>query len=154
MHNNVSKFEESKRDISSIKQSVFKIVILTIITFYFYPPIWILKVRHTINNLNSNKKISSIIPIMFLVLAAIYLIAAFFEGGIEGISPSSAYVGYLSTLSNYLFYLLIIGNIVLLLQCFKIRRILLDHYGANLNISAWATFFLEIFYLQHKINRL
>ena len=115
---------------------------------------WILKVRSTINKLNSDRKIGATIPIIFLVIAAIYLISAFFEGGIEGISPGSVYVSYLSTVSSYLFYLLIIGDIALLLQCFKIRRILLDHYGANLNISALATFFLEMFYLQHKINKL
>ncbi len=149
MHNN-----SSSVDITSIKHSVLKIVILTVITFFFYPPVWILKVRPTVNRLNSNRKISATIPVVFLVIATIYLIAAFFEGGIEGISPGSVYVSYLSTFSSYLFYLLIIGNIAILLLCFKIRRILLDHYGPNLNISALATFFLEIFYLQHKINKL
>lgn len=149
MHKNYSRV-----DIVSIKQSVVKIVILFVITFSLYQPVWLLKVRLTINKLSSNIKISAAIPVIFLLIATIYLLVAFFEGGIEALSPGSLYLGYLSSLSNILFYMLIVCNISIILMCFQIRRILLNHYGANLSISAFATFFFGIFYLQHKINKL
>lgn len=60
------------------------------------------------------------------------------------------------------------GAVALLFQLFKVRRILMDHYSATRSgplsimvasqseaeLSGVATFFLGIYYLQYKINRL
>jgi hypothetical protein len=49
------------------------------------------------------------------------------------------------------------AGIVLLIQCFKVRRIFQqhfnDHLGRNISFSGVATFFFQIFYLQYKVNR-
>lgn len=145
---------ETNPNINCIKNSVIKLIILTFVTFTVYYPIWFLKVRTKINNLKSYKKIGSFIPIIVLILTAIYMILAFLEGFTEGFGPNIFHIEYLSIISDYLGYVLIAGDIALLIQCFKIRTILLDHYGDRISISIMATFFFQIFYLQYKINKL
>ena len=48
-------------------------------------------------------------------------------------------------------------TIIMIVQCFKVRRVFREHYNDHLRgdipFSGLATFFLGIFYLQYKINR-
>lgn len=154
MNNNFSEAATSAVDINLIKKSVIKIIFLTIITLSLYFPVWFLKVRPFINKLKSDKKVGSALPIIVIIMTSLYFIMLFLEGFIEGFNQNNLYIGYLSNISNFLEYSLIILDIGLLIQCFKIRRILLDHYDRKINISKIATFFFEIFYLQYKINKL
>jgi hypothetical protein len=62
----------------------------------------------------------------------------------------------------------LVAAVIMVVQCFKVRRMLLDHlaprqegmFSASIRFqyddlfSRMATFFLGIFYLQHKINGL
>jgi hypothetical protein len=62
--------------------------------------------------------------------------------------------------------ILLVAGLILVVQCFKVRRILLDHlaprqevmFSAGIRMqheelfSRMGTFFFGIFYLQHKIN--
>ena len=54
--------------------------------------------------------------------------------------------------------LALVLQVSVLIQCFKVRRVFMDHFNENLKKEikfSWpATFFFGIFYLQYKINRL
>lgn len=141
-------------NINCIKNSIVKIIFLTFITLFIYYPIWFLKVRKTINKLKSKKKIGSIVPTIVLSMTVAYIIISFLEGFMEGFNPDNIYNVYLANIPDYLNYLLIAGDICLFVLCFKIRRILLDHYAERISISILATFFFQIFYLQHKLNKI
>ena len=121
------------------KKSVFAIIILSIVTLGVYVPVWFLKQRNALNNLNSEKKINwdPYILLIFSIISIILIVPTIIIGG---------WVNIISDIINWAIAI----NIILL--SFSVRRILKEHY--NIDISGLATFFLSIWYLQYKINKL
>lgn len=123
-------------------------LLFSFVTHGIYVPFWFSNRKDSFNSLNSHEKISSI-PIVALLIASI--ISAISD--IFHIRP----VGFMATPAEMqinIIYALLNGFIavIILIQSFKIRRILNMHY--DIELSAVATFFFTIFYLQYKINRL
>jgi len=146
------------------QSSVLLTILLVFITFGFYYPVWFLTRRKALNNLKSPEKLS--LGVLVLVLGI--WSAIFVSGFILGILSEAGSRLNIRTWEIALRPMELVAGILLLIQCFKVRRILLDHaeaveqHGIFSSGLAWerresfspiATFFLGIFYLQYKINQ-
>lgn len=128
------------------KKSVVLMVILSIVTYGIYIPIWFLKGMAALNNLKSKLKVKKAYFIVVLVLAIISLLLLV-PPLMFGVSSSiGQMVDKIDSAVNLMF------GIAILAVSFDIKRILEDHFGIKL--SGIATFFFTIFYLQYKINEL
>ncbi len=145
------------------ESSILAMVFLTLITGGIYVPLWFFIRRKAINGLKSSDKLGIVGLSVVLAGYALTIIVGFVRNLNWG---SWANVGYLLTIIQP--PILLVSAIIVIVSCFKVRSILLDHLapreqsmfsaGARLQqddeISSLATFFLGIFYLQYKINRL
>jgi hypothetical protein len=127
--------------------SVPLLILLTVVTFGIYIPIWFLKRRKAVNNLQSKKKLGCTLFIFTIVVQCTALLYFFISltGELPEMSQDTRRgIDALIT-------------IPLLLQSFKVRRIFHDHFSVYFkggpHLSGLATWFLQIFYLQHKINK-
>ena len=82
------------------------------------------------------------------------------SGAFEGISEGINNPAFMNVAKGFEFADKIISLVVgltLLFQCFKVKNIFNDHYstlyGNNIKFSGILTFFLQIYYLQYKVNR-
>ncbi|HUU14300.1 MAG TPA: DUF4234 domain-containing protein [Terriglobia bacterium] len=144
------------------KTSVLRTVLLSLVTLGIYIPIWYLNRRRAINNLQSAEKLGRGVFILALSLWILdFFMSLIYVAMTEaGTKVSEASFDGLSRV------LQLSGAILLLIQAFKVRRILLNHNGvqqagmfsshlgmeADSSFSRVATFFLGIWYLQYKIN--
>lgn len=133
--------------------SVALLILLVLITFGIYYPIWFLKRLNAINNLQSKEKLGPGVFIFAIVGVSIVLLLGFISGSMERAGEIDTAGG----LDAFRSMLNLGVAIALLVQSFKVRRILHEHFNVHLQrgISfSWAAiFFFHIFYLQHKINR-
>jgi hypothetical protein len=141
------------------RRSVLLMFALTIVSFGLYYPIWFLRRRAALNRLDSPRKLQRWPFLCFIALAVVQtmLAIAFSPASFEqaiGAGPA-----LLLSLARFAV------GIVILVQCFFIKDILEDHLagpgdnlpGAMLSdrviLSGLMTFFFQMFYLQHIINR-
>lgn len=143
--------------------SVFGVILLTFLTGGIYQVIWFLSRRNALNNLHSREKLG--IGALSVALAAFI---ANFCFPIVGSIKWGSWVEAENTLGPLHPLILLVGGIIIVVQCFKVRRILLDHlapreegmFSASIRfqyeelLSRMGTFFLGIYYLQYKINGL
>lgn len=126
------------------KAPVILVLILALLTLGLYVPFWFLARREQLNALNSERKLGS--KGMFVFVLLLLLVSTFYS-----FSTDDAVAGF-GTMLGYL------CGIYLLLQTFRVRKILKDHFnahlGRNIYFSWLTTLFLNIYYLQYKINRL
>jgi len=134
---------------------VWVVILLSIASFGLYLPVWFLTRREVINQLRSRQKIGWGM-LAFLLLLQIAGVVALIVSARAGLSMEEPDVFAFG------------AWIVILIQSFKVRQILLDHFSAqesgpfsgtislqrDVSLSGVATFFFHIFYLQYKINRL
>ena len=143
--------------------SVFGAVFLTFISGGIYLPIWFMTRRKAFNQLRSPEKLGIFLPLVPL--------AGFIANVCIPIVGSIRW-GTLVEAENVLFplhvFVWLVAVVIMVVQCFKARRMLLDHlaprqegmFSASIRFqyddlfSRMATFFLGVFYLQHKINGL
>jgi hypothetical protein len=146
------------------RTNVVLMIGLTIVTFGFYYPYWFLSRRPMLNMLRSSEQIT-VIPfaLAILLLLANLLLAAQTQeaaAAAPGWSGGSG-AAVLATGVELSF------GVLLLVQCFKVRRMLAAHLAsapgaespAQTSVEAWVqsisvlgVFVLGIFYLQHVIN--
>ena len=127
-----------------IKETPVLLVFLFIIlTAGIYIPIWFLRRRQALNSLDAPEKLKAGVFVIVIILYSASLLLLFFtadEGGV---------LGRLIDL---------VATIVIIVQCFAVRRILDCHFNVvleqNVYFSGILTFFLGILYLQYMINRL
>jgi hypothetical protein len=143
--------------------SVFGIIIWSIISGGIYQPIWFLRRRKALNSLHSSEKVGVgglIVALIGFVASVCIPTAGSFIWG-SSVQAENA-LGPIHPL------ILSISGIIMVVQCFKVRRIMLDHlmprdegmFAASIRfqyddlLSRMGTFFLGIYYLQYKINGL
>jgi hypothetical protein len=139
--------------------SIITIAVLLTITLGLYYPIWFLQRRAQFNALQSKLKLSAT-PFMVSIVIGVLSLALSFSGryfkGLSVTQPDLANLGKILTYTSWGVLLVYLN--VLLLQCFKVKLILEHHFNDHLQrqvtFSAVGTFFLTIYYLQYKINRL
>ncbi len=144
--------------------SVLLTIFLTLITFWFYYPVWFMTRRRALNSLRSPEKLSLGVLGFIMVVWVVTLAISVAAGALEGAGGSSEAASWWANLSTPFE---LVGGVLILFQCFKVRRILLDHaetmerglfsagisFEQRTSFSAVATFFLGIWYLQYKINQ-
>ena len=143
--------------------SVLATILWTVLTMGIYLPIWFMNRRKALNNLHSPEKLGRAALIVALVL--------FVAGAclpIVGGARWGSWIQAENALGPLHPFFLSVAFIIMVVQCFKVRRILVDHlaprqegmFSASIRfqyddlLSTMGTFFLGIFYLQYKINDL
>ncbi len=144
--------------------SVPLVVLLGLVTFGVYIPIWILNRRKALNTLRSTEKLS---PWTLGGILAAFL--AYFGTSLStGLAQTTPVPDWVQPVEVAGRLTLFAAGLALLFQLFKVRRILMDHFvvessgpfsstislQSEAQLSGLATFFLGIYYLQYKINRL
>ncbi|MDH4179901.1 MAG: DUF4234 domain-containing protein [Armatimonadota bacterium] len=132
--------------------SVPLLVLLVMITFGIYGPVWFLKRLAAFNSLQSREKFGAGVFVFVIVVFSISLLLAFISGAIAdvdgGPTPLDAVIRLLD----------LVAGITMLVQCFKARRVIHDHYRGvlqrDVQISGVALFFFHEWCLQYVINRL
>lgn len=133
------------------KKSVLLIILLTLITYGIYQPIWFLKQKNAINNLKSKEKLTNTLFILVIILyavSALFLFIYLFPYD----TTSPLVIELIDNLIN------LTGAIIILVMSFKVRRILHQYFNVvlkrNIKFSKIYTFLFGIYYLQYKINRI
>lgn len=141
--------------------SIVGMCLLTLLTAGLYAPIWFLIRRRALNNLHSREKLEAW-PVFVALAALVASLCLPLVGSLKWgswVEVENAYPALHPAL-------LLVAGLTLIVQCFKVRRILLDHlaprqeamFSAGIRMqheelfSRMGTFFFGIFYLQHKIN--
>ena len=149
------------------RRSLILMIVLSIVTFGLYYPIWFLRRRAALNRLDSPRKLRLwpfVIVITWFVFQFIAGIAAGFIAGIAAGSalPERAIGARAALLLNVV--QLAVG-ILMLVQSFFTKDILEDHlvgpgdrvpnplFVDTVKLSGVMTFLFQIFYLQYVINR-
>jgi hypothetical protein len=146
------------------ESSVLLTILLVLITFGFYYPIWFISRRKALNSLKSPEKLSLALLVFILVIWSGVFVSRFILGMLSEAGSLADTRGWEIALKPFE----LVGGILMLFQCFKVRRILLDHaesvephgifssgsaFEQKASFSSVATFFLGIWYLQYKINQ-
>lgn len=122
------------------RRSVLLCIVLAVVTFGFYPAIWLLRRQAFLQRLNASKKPIVAYPYVYIVLNVISFVLGF--TGEDG-SPVEKFVS-------------VLAGSALVLADFRVASILSSDFartGRPLSVSSVATFFFGTFYLQYKINQ-
>lgn len=130
------------------KTSVPLILLLSLLTMGVYYPVWFIHQMDSFNAMNSKVKLQKGAFITVIILFVLSVISAFASVGLEGTAGADA-VRAFDLMSRFFN---IAGGIILLVESFRVKRILSEHFNSKL--SGIATFFFNVLYLQYKINRL
>lgn len=137
------------------RRSVVVMIVFFVVTVGLYYPLWFLRRRAALNRLDSPRKLQRWPFLLILGFFVFQLILA-----IES-DPEKA-VGAAPVL---LTVVRLAVSVLILVQCFIIKDILEDHLAGpadtisssllsdRVRVSGLMTFFFQIFYLQHVINR-
>ena len=137
------------------RRSVVVMIVFFVVTVGLYYPLWFLRRRAALNRLDSPRKLQRWPFLLILGFFVFQLILAI------GSDPEEA-VGAGSVL---LTVVRLAVSVLILVQCFIIKDILEDHRAGpadtisssrlsdRVRVSGLMTFFFQIFYLQHVINR-
>lgn len=124
----------------SARQPVLVCIVLTVITCGLYAPIWLMQRRAFLDSLRSRQKLEIALPVVSLVASVMHLLVLFFADQ----------TGFESILS-------LASTVPLLIACFRAKSMIQEELvamGSPNRLSGVATFFLTIYYLQWRLNRL
>lgn len=135
------------------KMSVLALILVMFLTGGIYTGFWFVKRIGSINAMKSAFKlregIFAFIIAGFAVNVSLLLYVIFQDAALTE--------ELRQTLLRASDVLALVLQVSVLIQCFKVRRVFMDHFNENLKKEikfSWpATFFFGIFYLQYKINR-
>jgi hypothetical protein len=145
------------------KTPVLVMVAVFVITAGFYYPIWFLRRRNALNEMESSRRL----PRWPFVLMLIQLAAEFILGALIGARRPAGPMPWQLDATAVLNIIRLPIGVVMVVESLIAKDILEDHLlGASgnaemdrfdrdaLKLSAMATFFFQLFYLQHVINRI
>ena len=137
------------------RRSPVMMIVFFVVTLGVYFPIWFLRRRAALNRLDSPRKLQRwpfLLALAFFVFQIILAIASDPEKPIGN--------------GSFLFsFVRLVVALLIVVQCFIIKDILEDHLAGpddtvsdsvlsdRVRLSGLMTFFFQIFYLQHVINR-
>jgi len=140
------------------RRSVILMILLSIVTFGLYYPIWFLRRREALNRLDSPRKLG----LSPFVISLAWFVCQFIIGIATASTPARRSIDDGALILN----LIQLGvGILMVVQCFFTRDILEDHLAGPgdhvpsplsveaVKLSGPMTFFFQIFYLQYVINR-
>lgn len=136
------------------RRSVFLMIVFTILTLGFYLPIWFLRRREGLNQLDSPRKLQAWPFLAVIAVMAADVVMNVLVGAEVPVSPALVLV---------LAVLRLGFGINFIVQCFKTKDILQDHltgpadgsgmFAERVQLSGLMTFFFQSLYLQSIINR-
>jgi hypothetical protein len=141
------------------RRSLILMIVLTIVTLGLYYPLWFLRRRAALTQLDAPRKLQLWPFLLFLVFVVIRLVVSIASGS----SPPEQTIGAGASALLGLGQLAV--GILIVVQCFFIKDILEDHLAGpgddvsnsilfnSVRLSGLMTFFFGIFYLQYVINR-
>jgi len=133
------------------KKNIFLMILLTLITYAIYQPIWFLKQKRAINNLKSKEKLTGT-PFIFVIVIYAISILILLITFISIDTTTLLVIDLIDTLITWT------GVIILIVMSFKVRRIFHQYFNVvlkrNIKFSKIWTFLFGIYYLQYKINRI
>jgi hypothetical protein len=135
----------STEEIALNKTPVLLILFFAFITFGVYVPFWYWRRREAFNRIAPERGVTTLCLVAFAILVVVCVASftvAFVTGGAE-LSPEQELP---MQILNWAY------AIVVLVLGFRVKGILEANYPDR--ISGVGVFFLNIFYLQYKINRL
>ncbi|PYQ83298.1 MAG: hypothetical protein DMG02_33910 [Acidobacteria bacterium] len=137
------------------RRSVILMILLSIVTFGLYFPIWFLRRRAALNRLDSPRKLR----LWPFVIAVTWFVFQFIMGIAAGSAPLGQAIGEgAALLLNFVQFAV---GILMLVQSFFTKDILEDHLAGpgdqvpnpllvdTVKLSGVMTFFFQIFYLQY-----
>jgi len=135
------------------KKNVLLMIFLRTITLGIYDPIWFLSQKDALNDLKAKERISST-PHIFVLATSIIFVALFIILALRvSIAGEGLWFDVLFLPVFFLFFILVsCRGMITLIISLKVRRILNEHF--SIKLSGGAIQFLDILYLQHKINHL
>ncbi len=139
------------RPVLLVKRSVSLLILLSVITLGIYNWVWFMNQRDGINALRSEEKLKKGVFIFGVAVQGAYFGSLFLLGIMSSAGEYEA-AEVLAGLTGLIGILFMIGGVTFLIQVFKVRRILVQHYKTDL--SGAMTFFFNVCYLQYRINRL
>lgn len=133
------------------------VAVLSSLSLGLYYPIWFWRRREALNHLRSSTKLDSRVLVLTFVLLALSVLLGLIAIPMQGPAVVRARVltvGKSVEIASQLLCLLVL--VTLWVQCFRVRRILLDHLNLHLGlgvaVSCFYTFVLQVLYLQRRIN--
>ncbi|MCE5334035.1 MAG: DUF4234 domain-containing protein [Desulfobacteraceae bacterium] len=135
-------------------------LIFAVITLGIYIPIWFINRKEGINSLSSPHKLKPGTLVLAMVLYCLSVALGFSSGIIStaGVfTDRQDLVVFAKTLELFSNLSALAGGILVASLSVIVRKILQQHCDAKelkVRTSAIAAFFLQIFYLQYKINRI
>ena len=136
------------------KVSVWLTILLSIVTLGIYVPVWFLSRFEALNTLRSPQKLSRG---LLITLTVAFTAASVCNLTFAWTLSDTGWETW-DEISRALNFMNFILWSAILTLCFVVRRILQDHIRYqrldDAEISGVLTFFLSIYYLQYKINRL
>ncbi len=142
------------------KKNIFLMIILTIITLNISTAFWYRRRVQELNNLGTNRKISTKLPAILITLTVLFftLLVTFsitlntdMGSFYENVSPTQTGIFF----SMAVLYLLKLFFLVLL--AFYSRSIIneaLENKGHSRGVSGFFTLIFNLFYIQYEINRI
>lgn len=135
------------------RRNVALMIVLVLVTFGLYYPIWILRTRRGLNNLNARGEVGATASVallaLYLVWAALDLGSAVLRMSGNAEQPWAA-LKLMATITS------LPASILWLVLIFRVRYMLEEHLvrmtSDSFHLSGILTFALSIFYLQHVIN--
>jgi hypothetical protein len=133
--------DDGPNDFESERRSVVLTILLTVVTFGFYPSIWLLKRRAFLDRQDTGKELGTGLPTFILVSSVMGVGLAFAGAEAAKLRPMLTLMSGIATL---------IANFRVL----GILRSVSSRSGRFLEFSTIGTFFFGIYYLQYKINQM
>lgn len=134
-------YEDGPNAFEGERRPVILTIVLSLVTLGFYPSIWLLRRRPFLDRQDTGKELGTALPIVSMVLHALSVVVVF--GGDEAAGLSR--------------FCSLAGGITALIANFRVLNILRSvstRTGRFLGFSTMGTFFLGVYYLQHKINQM
>ena len=141
------------------RRSVLLMIVFAVVTFGLYYPIWFLRRRAALNELDSPRKL----PTWPFVVFIVWFVVQFMLGAAAASAPLEELFGEGAVL--FLNVVQLAVGILMLVQSFVTKDILEDHLAGpgdqipsgllaeTVKLSGVMTFLFQIFYLQYVINR-
>ncbi len=128
------------------RTSVLLMILLTLVTLGLYIPYWFLRRRRAFNQLAPEGDRINFLTFAVAGATAIAWVLGFLSGLLIGASAPS------TPLEQWTTWIEVGSRILTIILGFQIKSILESNHPERL--SAVGTFFLSLFYLQYKINRI
>ena len=133
------------------------VAVLSSLSLGLYSPVWFWRRREALNRLRSSTKLDRRVLVLTFVLLALSVLFSLIAIPVQGsavVRSRVLTVGKSVEMGSQLLCLLVL--ITLWVQCFRVRRILLDHLNLHLQLGvsvSWVyTLVFQVLYLQGRIN--